>query len=124
MIEISSTIVKVILQNEEFKQAIYEALTLEYEKKTENLETSINSLRSENLILRKQIDEQQQYTGRNCLILHEIKKTAKGAEDDTDKEAITFIQDHLKINIQETDIDRSHRLGEQGVKFSSYVAIM
>ena len=54
------------------------------------------------------IDRQEQYSRRNCILIHGI---AENKEENTDQQAIDFINDSLDIKINEIDIDRSHRIG-------------
>ena len=58
--------------------------------------------------LENEIDRQEQYSRRNCILIHGI---AENKEENTDQQAIDFINDNLDIKINETDIDRSHRNG-------------
>ena len=58
--------------------------------------------------LENKIDRQQQYSRRNCILIHEI---AKNKEENTDQQATDFINEKLDIKIDEIDIDRSHRIG-------------
>ena len=115
---ISAIMLKTILENDIFKQSIYDAMALEYEKKNENLEKSIESIRAENLELKKQIDSQEQYSRRNLLIFHGIAApvaidSKSKLKENTDRAVINFVQKHLQIDLQESDIDRSHRLGRR-----------
>ena len=58
--------------------------------------------------LENKIDRQQQYSRRNCILIHEI---TKNKEENTDQQATDFINEKLDIKIDEIDIDRSHRIG-------------
>ena len=58
--------------------------------------------------LESKIDCQEQYSRRNCILIHGI---AENKEENTDQQAIDFINDSLDIKINEIDIDRSHRIG-------------
>ena len=58
--------------------------------------------------LENKIDRQEQYSRRNCILIHGI---AENKEENTDQQAIDFINDSLDIKINEIDIDRSHRIG-------------
>ena len=58
--------------------------------------------------LENKIDRQEQYFRRNCILIHGI---AENKEENTDQQAIDFINDNLDIKIDEIDIDRSHRNG-------------
>ena len=57
--------------------------------------------------LENKIDRQEQYSRRNCILIHGI---AENKEENTDQQAIDFINENLDIRIDETDIDRSHRI--------------
>ena len=58
--------------------------------------------------LENKIDRQEQYSRRDCILIHEI---AENKEENTDQQAIDFINENLDIKIDEIDIDRSHRIG-------------
>jgi len=58
------------------------------------------------LALENAIDEQEQYSRRNCLIIQGLP--AKKNEN-TDTEALSIYAKHLNINISENKLDRSHR---------------
>ena len=58
--------------------------------------------------LRRKTDRQEQYSRRNCVLIHGI---AENKEENTDQQAIDFINDNLDIKIDKIDIDRSHRIG-------------
>ena len=77
--------------------------------------------------LKKAADSQEQYTSRNCLLVHGIEEKNNENTDDT---VITFIKDNLGTDINLDDLDGSHRLGKPKqeakkhrpiiVKFSRY----
>ena len=54
------------------------------------------------------IDRQEQYSRRNCILIHGI---AENKEENTNQQAMDFIIDILDVKIDEIDIDRSHRIG-------------
>ena len=110
--KISQAVINAVLQNDTFKQMLFEALTLEFDTKLESLEKSIKSLKKENLTLSMQAEEQQQYSRRNCLVVHGIPTPLN--KEDTDEAIVKFCKNHLKIDLQDRDIDRSHRLGKNG----------
>ena len=58
--------------------------------------------------LENKIDRQEQYSRRNCILIHGI---TENKEENTDQQAIRFINENLDIKIDEIDIDRSHRIG-------------
>ena len=58
--------------------------------------------------LENKIDRQEQYSRRNCILIHGI---AENTEENTGQQTIDFINENLDIKIDEIDIDRSHRIG-------------
>ena len=80
-----------------------------------NKET-IKYLEKENSYFNKRLDEmdavvdrQEQYSGRNCLLVHGIVVETVA---DTDKKIIKTLQQSTDETIKPEDIDRSHRLGK------------
>ena len=78
--------------------------------------------------LEKSFDSQEQYSRRNCLLVHAIEE--KEGEQ-TDKVIIDTIVEKMNIAITSDDLDRSHRIGKKKkgnksrpiiVKFSRYNA--
>ena len=58
------------------------------------------------------IDRQEEYSRRNCILIQGLlKKRKTHKEENTDQQAIDLTNDNLHIKINETDIDRSHRIG-------------
>ena len=61
-------------------------------------------------ILEKQIDRQEQYLRRNCILLHGIPECNGEVTDDV---AVKTICENINDNIVTVDdIDRSHRIGK------------
>lgn len=56
-------------------------------------------------------DEQEQYSSRECIVLHGIPEEKK---EDTDLTFIKEINSRLDENISVSDLDRTHRLGKPG----------
>lgn len=54
------------------------------------------------------IEAQEQYSRRNCALLHGV---AAAEDEDTDSLVIATVKEHLAITLERHDIDRSHRLG-------------
>ena len=57
----------------------------------------------------KQADQQEQYSRRNCLLVHRIKEVRGEATDDI---IIDTINQNLDVDIPPHDIERSHRFGQ------------
>ena len=80
----------------------------ENEKKIEELNETASKMNERIEELENNIDRQEQYSRRNCLLIHGI---AENKEENTDQQAIDFINENLEMKIDEIDIDRSHRIG-------------
>ena len=59
-----------------------------------------------------QVDEKEQYSRRNCLLIHGIEENQN---EDTDILSINIINEHLGLDIQPSDIDRTHRIGNKNI---------
>ena len=56
-----------------------------------------------------QVDKQEQYSRRNCLLLHGIPRNNN---EKTDNLCLAAMNDHLELSITEADIERTHRIGK------------
>ena len=95
----------------------------ELEKDRKEKENIINNLKGELSYLSEKlgkmeesIDSQQQYSRRNCLLLHGIEET-KG--EDTDNIVLEVLNNDMDLNISKTDLDRSHKIGNPKSKKKS-----
>ena len=61
----------------------------------------------------RSLDHHEQYSRKNCLLIHGVKENEK---DDTDEVVIEFFQKEMKEKLSVNDIDRSHRLGKNKPK--------
>ena len=57
-----------------------------------------------------QVDEQEQYARRNCLLIHGVYENQN---EDTDALSISILNDHLRLDIQPSDINQTHRIGNK-----------
>jgi hypothetical protein len=96
---------------DEVSQHVYRALSMDMEKHT--IERS--KLLEEQKVLAKQIatmetklDEYEQYSRRNCLLIHGI---AEKDDENTNSVATNTIAKYLDVSVTNDDIDRTHRLG-------------
>ena len=80
----------------------------EKEKIINNLKGEVSYLSEKLGKMEESIDAQQQYSRRNCLLLHGIEET-KG--EDTDNIVLEVFNDDMGLNISKSDLDRSHRIG-------------
>ena len=62
--------------------------------------------------LSSQVDKQEQYSRRNCLLLHGIPENKNEKTDDL---CLATINEHLELAITEVDIERTHRMRKQRV---------
>ena len=72
--------------------------------------TQVTELTDKVSNLSVQTDEQEQYSLRNCLLIHGVEENRN---EDTDTLSINIINEHLGLNIQPSDIDRTHRIGNK-----------
>ena len=56
------------------------------------------------------VDRQEQYSRRNCLLVHGIEETNDENKDDL---VLKSIYEKLGVDITENEIDRSHRIGRK-----------
>ena len=88
---------------------------VEFEKEIKNNNEEIRSLKKENSYLTKRLEEmdvvldiQEQYSRRNCILIHGVDKIDG---EDTDDLSIKVIEEHMNQKLKPEDIDRSQRLG-------------
>ena len=73
-----------------------------------NLENKCQYLRDSLLEHDRSIDSQEQYSRRNCALLHGVKEEKN---ENTDEVFINIISKQLGVKVDKRDIDRSHRIG-------------
>ena len=71
-----------------------------FEKRVSELETATTALRDDN-------DAQEQYSRRNCLLVHGIPED----QTDTTDAVLSLCNRQLGLDLDRSEIDRSHRLG-------------
>ena len=105
----------------------------EYEKDRKEKEKIINGLQNEVSFLKERIDllekksdDSEQYSRRNCLLVHGVEEQE---QENTDNIVLNVIKEHLDIELSVKDFDKSHRIGKSNskskrrpiiVKFISY----
>ena len=57
--------------------------------------------------LENQLDRQEQYSRRNCILIHGITETQ---DEKTDDISLCTINEHLELELTEKQLDRTHRL--------------
>ena len=88
----------------------YEEGRAKKDKITEDLKSEVDSLSTKIEKLEKLQDQQEQYSRRNCLLVHGI---AKEKEEITDEVIINTLYEKLDLDITSWDLERTHRIGER-----------
>ncbi|XP_038062513.1 uncharacterized protein LOC119733004 [Patiria miniata] len=103
---IASAVQETIAQN------VYEATSTDINKHSDQLEKMHNQNRKisdQNDQLKQEIGDLEQYSRRNCLLIHGIPETPN---ENTDKISLEVLNNKLKLDLHLHDLDRSHRLGK------------
>ena len=82
----------------------------EHEEKTEiikKLNEKVSALTERSKVLEESIDQQVQYSRRNCLLIHGVEENCN---EDTDKLVLNIINNDLGIDLTEVAIDRTNRI--------------
>ena len=87
----------------------YEEDRAKKDKIIEDLKSEVDSLSTKIEKLEKLQDQQEQYSRRNCLLIHGI---AEEKEEITDEVIINTLNEKLDLDISLRDIERTHRIGE------------
>ena len=97
------------------KQDVFESVSIDVAQTTSQttdaareLERRVAHLERENASLHEENDAQEQYSRRNCLLLHAVPE----AQTDTDNAVLSVANDKLGLNLTRECIDRIHRLGQ------------
>ena len=87
----------------------YEKDRKEKEEIIKNLEGKVNNLETVAKLV-KQADNQEQYSRRNCLLVHGLPESTL---ENTDDLVITMFKNEMDIEMFSDGIGRSHRIGKQ-----------
>ena len=79
------------------------------DKKINQLEKTIENLAEKQKSLSSEIDDLEQYSRRNCLVLHGVNESN---DENTNEIIIKTFSEELGVEIKEDDLDKSHRLGK------------
>ena len=133
--DIIKNMIATIIDTDQFKEAldlgrqdIYESVTYDLtqsKEKYEALEAKNNQLTHQLATLEEEVDSLQQYSRRNCLLIHQVKEVPNESTDDA---ALGIFKQKLNIDLDPSDLDRSHRIGRKSssrarpiiVKFTAY----
>ena len=82
----------------------------EYEKeRVEREEKKVSVLNKQVGDLDQKIEKQEQYSRRNCLLIHGV---AENKDENTDDVVLSIFKDEMDIEIFTDDLDRTHRIGK------------
>ena len=86
----------------------YETERKEKEKTINHLQGKVSEMSNEIEVLKNSLDRQQQYSRRNCVLIHGIPEE-KG--EDTDEQVLKIIREELGGEVEKSDLYRTHRIG-------------
>ena len=98
---------------DDIKQDVYKSVSMDIsttDAKVTSLQTKIDNLEAEKSKLADEIDDLEQYSRRNCLLIHGIPESQK---EDTTAACIENINKKLKVNLNRDHLDRTHRVGKR-----------
>ena len=81
----------------------------EKENVIKDLREEVSSLKNEHEQSKSDVKNQEQYTMRNCLLVHGIPKEKA---ESTDCIVLNAINEHLEERLTVVDIERTHRVGK------------
>ena len=113
-----------VTESLEFMSAKFDDLEKEIKKKDEKinqLEKTIENLAEKQKSLSSEIDDLEQYSRRNCLLLHGVNESN---DENTNEIIIKTFSEELGVEIKEDDLDRSHWLGKPKNKDNKTRAII
>ena len=105
-----------VTESLEFFSNKFDELERENKKKNEKikeLEETIDILTEKNKSLTSDVDELEQYSRRNCLLLHGVQENENKNTDDI---VLKTMSEELNIEIKENDLVRTHRIGNRNRK--------
>ena len=97
----------------------YESERREKDKIIKELKSEVSDLNISVKNLENQLDYQEQYSHRNCILIHGITETQ---DENTDDISLRTINEHLELELTEKELDRTHRIGntKSGNKKTTY----
>ena len=82
-----------------------EADRKEKERQTSELKNEVKTLNEKVETMDNSLDRHEQYSRRNCLLIHGVKENEK---EDSDEVVIEIFEKEMQENVSANDIDRSH----------------
>ena len=74
-----------------------------------DLREEVSSLKNEHEQLKSDVENQKQYSRRNCLLVHGIPEEQG---ESVDSIVLNAINEHLEEELTEDDIEHTHRVGK------------
>ena len=109
--------VLVPILTEAFADIVCRDINKAIELELQSRDARIGKLENEVRNLTEKMDVHDQYSRRNCLIVHGLKESSQ--PENTDKRVIEAANHHLGLTITPESIDRSHRIGSRLDKFGN-----
>ena len=88
----------------------YEKNRREKDAITATLQSELKSASMKAEDLEKKIHRQEQYSRRNCILIHGLKEDRN---ESTDDRVLKLFRDELNEDILLVDLDRTHRIGKK-----------
>ena len=102
---------KCLTESVEFISARFDEYEADRKKKDEminSLEEKVVGLTEKVGKLSSMVDKQEQYSRRNCILIHGVKEMQN---EDTDEVVVNKLKSEMDLEISPGDIDRTHRIG-------------
>ena len=77
-----------------------------------NLQNNISDMSNQIEELTRKVDRQEQYSRRNCILIHRLAEPKAEITENTDELVIKTLKEEMDEEISLEDIGRSHRLGK------------
>ena len=115
--------IKVTESLEFFSNKFYELRERKQKEKRKNKRTeeTVDILTEKNKSLMSDVDELEQYSHRNCLLLHGVQENEN---ENTDDIVLKTMSEELDVEIKENDLDMTHRIGNRNRKDGKPQAII
>ena len=81
----------------------------EKDEKIHQLEKTIENLVEKQKSLSSEIENLEQYSRRNCLVLHGVNESN---DENTNEIIIKTFSEEIRVQVKEHDLGRRHRLGK------------
>ena len=87
-----------------------ESVRQEKDKIIDSMKSDMVNMNEKIEKLERTVDRQEQYSRRNCLLLHGI---TEGERENTDDLVLETLNEKMHVDLMPSDIDRTHRIGQK-----------